>query len=418
MNDKGSDRVLNFTQSEAAELIESSDIKFLRLAFCDVFGVQKNISIQAAELERAFLQGIAFDASSVAGFRDPSHSDLFLFPDPETMVLLPWRPSRGGVARFFCEIRNPDGTPFSADCRRFLADTERLLAEHDLRCDIGAECEFYLFKCDENGNPTDIPIDRAGYFDIAPADGGENVRREICQTLEAMGIQPERSHHEQGPGQMEIDFRYSNALSAADNVITFKQVVSTVAARNGLWASFAPKPIAGEAGNGFHINCSITHADIRASADEQLFQSFMAGVLAHTPEMTAVLNPLESSYQRLGQDKAPNRVSWSPSNRSQLIRIPASDALHQRMELRSPDASCNPYLAFALVMRAGLDGILSGMTPPPSCNINLLDAPAETAQQYAPLPTDLTAARQLMTESAFMKQVLPAHLSEAYAGIV
>lgn len=410
--------MLSVSQREAAELIESSDIKFVRLAFCDVFGVQKNISVQASELERAFTQGIAFDASSIAGFSDPSHSDLFLFPDPETMTLLPWRPSRGGVARLFCEIRNPDGTPFSADCRRFLSDTERLLAEHGLRCDIGAECEFYLFKLAENGCPTDTPIDRAGYFDIAPADGGENVRREICQTLETMGIQPERSHHEQGPGQNEIDFRYSSALSAADNVVTFKQVVSTVAARNGLWASFAPKPIAGEAGNGFHINCSISHADIRQAADESLFQQFMAGVLAHTPEMTAVLNPLESSYQRLGHDKAPNRVSWSPSNRSQLIRIPASDASNQRMELRSPDASCNPYLAFALIMRAGLDGILNGMTPPPSCNLNLLDAPAETVQQYAPLPADLTAARRLMTESAFMRQTLPAHLFDAYAGTV
>ena len=318
------------------------------------------------------------------------------------------------MARFFCEIRNPDGTPFSADSRRFLADTERLLAQHGLRCDIGAECEFYLFKLDENGNQTDIPLDRAGYFDIAPADCGENVRREICQTLEAMGIQPERSHHEQGPGQNEIDFRYSSALSAADNVITFKQVVSTVAARNGLWASFAPKPIPDEPGNGFHINCSIAQADIRADVNESLFQSFMAGVLAHTSEMTAVLNPLKSSYARLGKDKAPSRVSWSRSNRSQLIRIPAADLSHQRMELRAPDASANPYLAFALVMRAGLDGILRGLTPPPPCNDNLLDAPEETAAQYPPLPADLASARRSMAESAFMQQALPAHLFAAY----
>lgn len=406
--------MLNVSQCEAVELIESSDIKFVRLAFCDVFGVQKNISVQAAELARAFEQGIAFDASSIAGFRDPSHSDLFLFPDPATMTLLPWRPSRGGVARFFCEIRNPDGTPFSADCRRFLADTEQLLAEHDLRCDIGAECEFYLFKLDESGNPTDTPLDRAGYFDIAPADGGENVRREICQTLEAMGMQPERSHHEQGPGQNEIDFRYSNALSAADHVVTFKQVVSTVAARNGLWASFAPKPIKGEAGNGFHINISLTRISDGTVPDDPVLCSFMAGLLAHTPEMTAILNPLEESYTRLGRDKAPNRVSWSPSNRSQLIRIPAADASHQRMELRSPDAAANPYLAFALVLRAGLDGILRGMTPPPSCDQNLLDVSAETANQYPALPADLNAAKRLAAESSFMQNALPAHLLIAY----
>lgn len=406
--------MMNVSQREAAELLESSDIKFVRLAFCDVFGVQKNISVQVSELERAFEKGIAFDASSIAGFRDPSHSDLFLFPDSETMTLLPWRPSRGGVARFFCDIRNPDGSPFSADCRKFLADTEQLLAAHDLRCDIGAECEFYLFKLDENGNPTDIPLDRAGYFDIAPADGGENVRREICQTLESMGIQPERSHHEQGPGQNEIDFRYSNALNAADNVITFKQVVSTVAARNGLWASFSPKPIKGEAGNGFHINCSIAHSDIRAGADESLFQSFMAGVLAHTPEMSAVLNPIPESYARLGHDKAPNRVSWSPSNRSQLIRIPAADASHQRMELRSPDASCNPYLAFALVMRAGLDGILKDMKPSPPCNENLLQCSQAFQAQYPALPADVKAAHRMAAESAFMKEALPEHLFAAY----
>lgn len=407
--------MMSMTQKETLELIESDDIKFVRLAFCDVYGVQKNISIQSAELERAFSDGIAFDASSVAGFRDPSHSDLFLIPDPATMVLLPWRPSRGGVARFFCDIRNPDGTPFSADCRRYLADTEKLLLQHDLRCDIGAECEFYLFKCDEKGEPTDIPLDRAGYFDIAPADCGENVRREICMTLEAMGIQPERSHHEQGPGQNEIDFRYSNALSAADNVITFKQVVSTVAARNGLWASFAPKPLAGAAGNGFHINCSITHKDYSA-ADESLFNSFMAGILAHAAEMTAILNPLENSFERLGKDKAPNRVSWSPNNRSQYIRIPAS--LNQRMELRSPDASANPYLAFALVMRAGLDGIQRGLTPPPPCNMNLLDAPEAVQMLYPALPENLKAAKQMMADSPFMQEHVPAHLFAAYTGDV
>ena len=406
--------MLSVSQLEAADLIESSDIKFVRLAFCDVLGVQKNISVQASELSRAFEQGIAFDASSIAGFSDPSHSDLFLFPDAATMALLPWRPSRGGVARFFCEIRNPDGTPFSADCRRFLADTEQLLAAHDLRCDIGAECEFYLFKLDENGNPTDTPLDRAGYFDIAPADGGENVRREICQTLETLGIQPERSHHEQGPGQNEIDFRYSNALNAADNVVTFKQVVSTVAARNGLWASFAPKPIAGEAGNGFHINISLTRISDGTIPDESVLCSFMAGLLAHTPEMTAVLNPLEESFARLGKDKAPSRVSWSPSNRSQLIRIPAADASHQRLELRSPDASANPYLAFALVMRAGLDGILREMKSPPPCNEDLLQCSQAFQVQYPALPTDLKAARQMAAESAFMKAELPEHLFNAY----
>ena len=407
--------MLNPSQREVLDLIESDDIKFVRLAFCDAFGVQKNVSIHASELERAFSTGIAFDASSICGFQAPSHSDLFLFPDPATMMLLPWRPSRGGVARFFCDIRNPDGTPFSADCRRFLADTEKLLLEHNLRCAIGAECEFYLFKCDENGNRTDTPLDSAGYFDIAPEDCGENVRREICLTLEAMGIQPERSHHEQGPGQNEIDFRYSTALNAADNVITFKQVVSTIAARNGLWASFLPKPIASEAGNGFHINYSLVRASDGTVPDEAVNLAFMAGIMEHIPAMTAVLNPLSSSYARLGKDKAPDRVSWSPNNRSQLIRIPAADVSHQRMELRSPDASANPYLAFALVIRAGLDGILRGLTPPAFCDADLLQCPEEIRAQYPALPLSLSEAQSKMRESEFVKGALPAHLFSVYA---
>lgn len=405
---------MSITRQEALELIESDDIKFVRLAFCDVNGVQKNVSIQAGELERAFTNGIAFDASSIAGFRDASNSDLLLFPDASTLTLLPWRPSRGGVARFFCDIRNPDGTPFSADCRRYLADTEALCTKDGLRCDFGAECEFYLFKCDERGEPTEIPLDRAGYFDIAPADAGENVRREICLTLESMGLQPERSHHEQGPGQNEIDFRYSSPLQAADNVITFKQVVSTVAARNGLFACFCPKPIENAPGNGFHINVSVAPAgSTPGQQDEKLFRSFMAGLLLHTPEMTAVFNPKERSYARLGKEKAPDRVSWSPSNRSQLIRIPASPVANRRMELRSPDAAANPYLAFALVMRAGLDGVRRGLTPPPSCDKNLLDVSEDVRAQYPALPDSLSAARRLMAESAFMQEILPQHLLKA-----
>ena len=409
--------MLNSSQREVLELIEADDIKFIRLAFCDVFGVQKNVSIHASELERAFTTGIAFDASSISGFESPSHSDLFLFPNPSTMMLLPWRPSRGGVARFFCDIRNPDGTPFSADSRQFLADTEKLLLKHDLCCEIGAECEFYLFKCDENGNRTDIPLDRAGYFDIAPEDCGENVRREICLTLEAMGIQPERSHHEQGPGQNEIDFRYSTALNAADNVITFKQVVSTIAARNGLWASFQPKPIENEAGNGFHINYSLVRASDGKEPDKSVNLAFMTGIMEHISSLTAVLNPLDSSYSRLGREKAPDRVSWSPNNRSQLIRIPAADASHQRMELRSPDAAANPYLAFALCIRAGLDGILRNLTPPSPCNEDLLQCAEEIRAKYPALPHSLAEAKSIMRESEFVKEALPAHLFSAYTGL-
>jgi len=403
--------MLSISQQEALELIQSNDIKFIRLAFCDLRGQQKNLSIQSTELERAFETGIALDGSAIAGFRDPSQSDLLLFPDPSTLVLLPWRPTRGGVARFFCDIYMPDGTPFAGDCRHLLAQTEQRCQAYDLQCAFGAECEFYLFRCDENGNPTDIPLDNAGYFDIAPADRGENVRREICLTLESMGIQPERSHHEQGPGQMEVDFRYSDALHAADNVITFKQVVSTIAARNGLWASFAPKPIKDQPGNGFHINVSVAHS--HAAANDSVFQSFMAGLLLHVPEMSAVLNPTEESYARLGREKAPDRVSWSPNNRSQLIRIPAAAAPYRRMELRSPDTMTNPYLAFSLVLSAGLDGIARSLTPPPPCSEDLLRAPKELRAQYPALPATLTEAKKQMAESSFMRDALTQHIFDA-----
>lgn len=402
------------SQSEALELIGSNDIKFVRLAFCDVYGRQKNVSIQSTELQRAFESGIAFDASSIRGFSDAAHSDLFLFPDPTTLSMLPWRPSRGGVARFFCDIRDPEGNPFDADCRHYLKKTEKLLRENGIVCDIGSECEFYLFRCDENGNPTDIPLDQAGYFDIAPADNGENVRREICMTLETMGLRPERSHHEQGPGQNEIDFKCSTALLAADHVITFKQVVSTIAARNGLWASFWPKPIATEAGNGFHINISLSRPDTDAPCEKQIFLSFMAGVLEHAAEMTAILNPLESSYERIGRDNAPGLISWSPQNRSQLIRIPASDLPWQRMELRSPDTAANPYLAYAAVMRAGLDGVQRRLTPPEACAENLLTAPEAVRAQYPALPTSLPEARRVMESSRFMQEILPAHIFSDY----
>lgn len=404
--------MLSISQTEALELIRSNDIKFVRLAFCDIYGNQKNLSIQSTELERAFKSGISMDGSAIAGFSDSANSDLLLFPDPDTLVLLPWRPSRGGVARFFCDIRMPDGKPFVGDTRRYLANTDLLCRNSGLECAIGAECEFYLFRCDDDGNPTYEPLDHAGYFDIAPADRGENVRREICMTLESMGLMPERSHHEQGPGQMEVDFRYSDPVRAADNVITFKQVVSTIAARNGLWASFSPKPFKEHAGNGFHINVSINNVGMQNQ--QERFNTFMAGLLHYTPDMAVILNPVDESYARLGREKAPNRVSWSPNNRSQLIRIPASLPENQRMELRSPDPLANPYLAFALVLRAGLEGYVNHMTLPEPCSENLLLAPKEIQQQYPALPQTLRDAKRIAAESSFMQEALPAHILNAY----
>lgn len=394
-----------YTEEDVYSYVEQEDVKFIRLAFCDISGRQKNISIMPQELKRAFSQGISFDASAVSGFGDVVESDLFLFPIPSTLSVLPWRPSRGKVVRMFCEIRYPDGRPFPLDCRALLTQAIRQAKDLGLSIQVGAEFEFYLFKTDADGNPTTQPFDHAGYMDMAPEDKGENVRREICLTLESMGILPESSHHEEGPGQNEIDFRYSDAMTAADNALLFASTVRAVAVSNGLYADFTPKPIPGEAGNGLHINLSLKQAE-----GSQMSQYFMAGILAHIREMTAFLNPCEASYRRLGEKKAPRYVTWSPGNRSQLIRIPAAQGEYRRMELRSPDPTVNPYLAYALVIFAGLDGVTRGLLPPEPLNVNLYTAGPEITQHLQTLPGSLAEARKVAAESEFIQSILPKEL--------
>ena len=399
-----------YTAEEVLDFLEEEDVRFVRLAFCDIFGTPRNISIPPAELKSAFQTGVSFDASSVPGFTDVSHSDLFLYPDPTTLALFPWRPSNGRVVRMFCDIRYPDGTPFGLDSRQILKSAEADAKEMGLRCNIGSEYEFYLFKTDETGAPTDIPMDTAGYMDMAPEDAGENVRRDICLTLEDMHIATEASHHEEGPGQNEIDFRYADPLVAADNAVTFKTVVKTAAARNGLYASFDPKPIPGAPGSGMHINFS------PESDAGDCFPAFMAGLLRPIGETTLFLNPTAQSYQRLGSRKAPVYVSWSPENRSQLIRIPATtDPQKRRIELRSPDANANPYLAYALLLWAGMDGVKRGMTPPPSSDFNLYTASAPQLKGLKKLPVSLQEAAFDARSSSFITKRLPMKLIEEYA---
>lgn len=394
-----------YTEEDVYSYVEQEDVKFIRLAFCDISGRQKNISIMPQELKRAFSQGISFDASAIGGFGDVVESDLFLFPIPSTLSLMPWRPSRGKVVRMFCKIRYPDGRPFPLDCRALLGRAIREAQDLGLSVQIGAEFEFYLFKTDVDGNPTTQPFDHAGYMDMAPEDKGENVRREICLTLESMGILPECSHHEEGPGQNEIDFRYSDAMTAADNALLFASTVRAVAVSNGLYADFSPKPIAGEAGNGLHINISLLQR-----GDQPVTQHFMAGILDHIREMTAFLNPSEASYRRLGEKKAPRFVTWSPENRSQLIRIPAAQGQYKRMELRSPDPGVNPYLAYALVIFAGLDGVKRKLLPPDPVNANLYTAGPEVTAALQVLPRTLAEARRVAAESEFIRNTLPESL--------
>ena len=392
-----------YSAQDVFEYVEQEDVKFIRLAFCDVTGRQKNISIMPEELKRAFSYGISFDASAIAGFGGPVGSDLFLHPIPSTLNVLPWRPSRGKVVKMFCSITHPDGTPFAMDSRAILERAVNDAKALGCKVSFGSEFEFYLFKTDETGQPTAEPFDHAGYMDVAPEDKGEDVRREICLNLQDMGIQPESSHHEEGPGQNEIDFRYSDAMSAADNAMHFKTVVKTAALRNGLYADFSPKPLAGEAGNGMHINMSVKCQD---GAD--VSEAFLAGVLAHVREITAFLNPVESSYRRLGEHKAPRYITWSPENRSQLIRIPAAQGEYRRLELRSPDPMANPYLAYALLIYAGLDGIRRNLSAPLPVNENLYTAPESLTSTLEQLPGSLAEAKELTRGSAFVASILPA----------
>lgn len=398
-----------YSYKEVLTFVREEDVQFIRLAFFDIFGKQKNISIMPNELERAFTEGISFDASAIDGFGDEVQCDLFLHPEPSTLAVLPWRPNHGRVVRMYCEVRHPDGTPFTSDSRFVLKNAIKAARAKGLSISFGPEMEFYLFQNDENGHPTKIPFDNAGYMDISPEDKGENVRREICFTLLDIGIDPEASHHEEGPGQNEIDFRYSDALTAADNTSLFKWVVRTISARNGLYADFSPKPLENEAGNGMHINMSILSQD---STDYTY--AFMAGILEHINEITVFLNPTEDSYKRLGGRKAPKYVTWSPENRSQLIRIPAVKSKKKRLELRSPDPSCNPYLTFALLIYAGLDGIERNLTPQEPCNKNLYTETHEVTKDLIALPETLSEAKAFALQSDFLKKILPEEFFNTY----
>ena len=347
---------MNYTPDEVMQYVQEEDVKFVRMAFCDIYGRQRNVAIMASELPRAFAHGIAFDASAVHGFDMDVRSDLFLRPDAATLRELPWRPQIGRVAHLFCDIVHPDGTPFEADTRTLLRQAVQRAEAAGYAFRFGTEMEFYLFRLDERGEPTREPFDTAGYMDVAPEDRGENVRREICLTLEQMGIFPESSHHESGPGQNEIDFRYADPLTAADNAITFRAVVRTIAAQSGLYADFSPRPLPDHDGSGMHINLS---ARLNGKAVDP--RQLTAGVLDKIRELTLFLNPCENSYERLGRDKAPAYATWSEQNRSQLIRIPAAFGEYRRAELRSPDPMANPYLAFALLIYACLNGVENGI---------------------------------------------------------
>lgn len=399
-----------YTKEEVCEYVRSEDVKFIRLAFVDAHGNQKNVSVFAGELERALDSGISFDGSAIEGFSTIDKSDMFLLPDPSTLAILPWRPSHGKVVRMFCDVINPDKTPYQSCPRYILKQAVKEAEKCGITVNIGTEFEFYLFKTDEDGENSGIPLDMAGYMDIAPLDKCENIRREICLALESMDIIPETSHHEEGPGQNEIDFRYSDALRAADNAVTFAGVVRTVASQNGLVADFSPKPLENESGNGLHINMSLSGKDKNPIP----YDSFMAGIMEHLAEIAVFMNPSDDSYKRLGHKKAPYAISWSHYNRTQCIRIPAAVGEYERFEIRNADSACNPYIVYALLIYAGLDGIKRKLTPPDECGEDLYTANSETLSALPKLPFSLEEAKAIAKDSEFIKSIIPESILKSY----
>ena len=392
---------------EALQFVEENDVKFIRLTFCDIFGVQKNISIMPNELPHAFRDGIPFEASAVRGFMSNESSELLLFPDPNTLAFLPWRPSTGRVVRVFCNICYPDGKPFLGDGRFMLNQAVKRLRAANLDCRLGTECEFYLLELNEDGSISRRANDHAGYLDVTPLDKGEDVRRQICLYLEEMGIQPQTSHHERGPGQNEIDFRPSDPMTAADDFLSFKNVVKTVASYNGLFASMLPKPFAEQYGCGLHMHFFLYKGGENIfganSAEQGTARHFIAGILNRISEVTPFLNSLTNSYARFGSFEAPAYISWSDTSRFQLVSFPVSAAKSVHMELRSPDSCLNPYLAFALLLNAGLEGVEQNL---PLCEPLQGDEMTLHADHFARLPRNLGEAIAAAEDSDFVRSVI------------
>jgi len=387
---------MNYELEEVMKYIEEEDAKFIRLAFRDAFGIQKNISVMPGQLSKAFSEGIAINAREIAGFENSPHGLLYLRPDASTLTVLPWRPDRGKVLRMICELYTAEGELFKLDTRGILKKAVEKADEAGIEFRFGSETEFYIFKKDENGNPTKEPYDQAGYMDIAPLDRCENIRREISLTIERMGLTPERSHHERGPGQNEIDFHFGKPLKAADQEITFKMVVSTVADRNGLVADFSPMPLEDKPGNGYHINIYATDAD-----GNDVVEYAAAGIMDKIRDITIFLNPTDASYTRFGNSTAPDRVSWSNDGDAELMYVEPYMG-RVRAELRSPDAASNPYLVYALLIYAGLEGIEKKMALP------------DNMSEGAMLPKSRKEAIHIAKESSFVKAVLPVELIEEY----
>lgn len=406
-------------------MVEDNDVEFIRLQFTDIFGALKNVAITSSQIERVLDNGCMFDGSSIEGFARIEESDMYLYPDLDTFEIFPWRPQQGKVARLICDVYRPNGEPFEGDPRYILKKVLGEAKEMGYTFDVGPELEFFLFHTDDYGMPTTITHEKGGYFDLGPIDLGENARRDMVLTLEDMGFEIEASHHEVAPAQHEIDFKYTDALNTADNIVTFKLVVKSIAKRHGLHASFMPKPVFGVPGSGMHINMSLNNMEGKNIFDDPSDKNglskeayyFMAGILKHAKGLMALTNPLVNSYKRLVPGyEAPVHIAWSSINRSPLIRIPAVRGTGRRIELRSPDPAANPYLVLAVCLAAGLEGIREQQMPMENvdCNIFEMTAQEKAEKGIKELPLNLYDAVVELEKDQYLQNVLGPHASGKY----
>lgn len=413
-----------YAKADIFRMIEEEDVEFIRLQFTDMFGMFKNVAVTSSQMEKALDNQCMFDGSSINGFMRIEESDMYLHPDLDTFQIFPWRPQQGKVARLICDVYRPNGEPFEGDPRYILKKALSRAEKMGYTFQVGPACEFFLFHTDDNGMPTTLTHEKAGYFDMGPLDLGENARRDMVLTLEEMDFEIESSHHEAAPAQHEIDFRYGPALQVADNIMTFKLAVKTIAKRHGLHATFMPKPRYGVNGSGMHINMSLSRDGKNAFADEADPRGmsreaywFIGGILRHMKGMTAITNPLVNSYKRLaGGDEAPAYIAWSAINRSPLLRIPSARGEGARVELRSPDPSANPYLAIAVCLAAGLDGIENRIQPPSSVDKNIfqMSQKEREAAGIQPLPRNLQEALQEFDKDELVKNALGEKTAQTY----
>ena len=414
----------NYTRKDILRLVEEEDVGFIRLQFTDIYGTLKNVAITTGQLERALNNECMFDGSSIEGFSRIEESDMYLRPDLNTFTIFPWRPQQGKVARFICDIYRPDGTAYESDPRQVLENVIRETEEMGYQFVVGPEFEFFLFHQDDDGTPTTTTHEKAGYFDLGPLDLGENARRDMVLTLEDMGIEIEASHHEMAPSQHEIDLKYEEALETADNMVTFRMVVKTIAKRHGLHATFMPKPKYGINGSGMHLNMSLSRDGENIFSDEndehglsQEAYYFIGGLMKHIKAITFITNPLVNSYKRLVPGyEAPTYIAWSANNRTPLIRIPESRRSGKRIELRSPDASANPYLALAVCLAAGMEGIREKILPPKEISQNIFELNEEEKKALGIecLPGSLMEAVEEFEKDAFIQKVLGEELSQKF----